>query len=250
MHKLTATIITLNEASRIARCIESVQFADEVVVVDSGSTDDTCRIAQDMGCRVITQEWLGYGGQKQFAVDLASSDWVLCIDADEVVTSELAASIKQVMQRPDADAYSFPRRNYFLGEPLRYGEGYPDRSLRLFNRKKAGWTQDLVHEAVRCEGRIQKLEGDLNHFSEETISQYLAKQNKYTQIQAEDMFRRGKKVGLGKILVSPIIRFFKFYVIRRGFLDGMPGFVHIVIGCMNSFVKYVKLYELRSKNRD
>lgn len=241
---LTACIITLNEAERLGPCLSSLQFADEILVIDSGSTDETVEIAKSHGAKVIQQPWLGFGPQKQFAVDQATHDWVLCLDADERVTPGLRQDIQDALQSPAADAYEMPRCNLFLGRWLRHGEGYPDFSLRLFNRHKARWSNDPVHEKVECEGRIERLSSDLQHESADRIDRYLQKQNRYTSLQAEALFARRKKPSAIRMLSSPITRFIKFYVARRGFMDGVPGLIHILIGCMNSFFKYAKLYEL------
>lgn len=245
---ITVCIITLNEAERLAPCLASLDFADEIVVVDSGSTDGTVALAESHGASVIQQPWQGYGRQKQFAVDQASHDWVLCLDADERLTPELALEIQSAMQSPDADAYEMPRCNLFLGRWLRHGEGYPDMSLRLFHRKKAHWSDDPVHEKVVCSGAIGRLKNDLKHESADRIDRYLHKQNRYTSLQAEALYARGKKPSITRMLSSPVTRFFKFYVVRKGFLDGVPGLIHILIGCMNSFFKYAKLYELHTSD--
>lgn len=244
---LSVTIITLDAAHQLEACVASVAFADEVVVVDSGSHDGTPELAARLGARVLHQAWLGYGRQKQFAVEQAKHDWVLCIDADERVTPQLGASIEAVLQAPNAAGYTMPRCNYFLGRWLRHGEGYPDRSLRLFDRQQGRWSDDPVHEKVVCDGSVGQLEGDLLHESCDSLATYLDKQNRYTTLQAEMLHRRGKRAGLGHLLLSPLLRFVKFYLLRLGFLDGAAGLVHILIGCNNSFVKYAKLLELNKR---
>jgi glycosyltransferase involved in cell wall biosynthesis len=241
--QLSAVIITLNEAPRIRRCLESVSFCDEIVVVDSGSKDGTQDICREMGARVIEQAWLGYGAQKQFAVEQAVFNWVLCLDADEELSAPLQDSLKQFMSHPSADACQMPRCNKFMGRWLRYGEGYPDYSLRLFDRRKASWSQDPVHEKVVCSGNVEVLQGDLLHRSEDSLSIYLDKQNRYTTLQAEMLVDAGKSVSTLKIVLSPLFRFIKFYFLRQGFRDGLAGFVHISIGCFNSFIKYAKSRE-------
>lgn len=244
---ISAVIITRNEESRLAACLDSVAFAAEIMVVDSGSTDKTVEIALQYGARVFRQEWLGFGRQKQFAVSCAAHDWVLCLDADERVSTELRASIEETMRNPVFGAYRFPRRNRFMGRWLFHGEGYPDWSLRLFHRAHARWSEDAVHEKVLVDTTIGALSGDLLHESEETLESYLAKQNRYTTLQAEALHGQGKRAGIGQLLASPLLRFVKFYLVRRGFLDGLPGLVHIAIGCFNSFAKYAKLRELNNK---
>jgi glycosyltransferase involved in cell wall biosynthesis len=241
--RISAVIITHNEASHIDACLASVAFCDEIVVVDSGSTDGSQRMCAARGARVIEQSWLGFGPQKRFAVAQASHDWVLCIDADEVVTEPLRNSIVLALARSGAKAYAMPRCNRFMGRWLRHGEGYPDWCLRLFDRRVANWSDDLVHEKVVTDEAIHRLEGDLLHDSACTLEHYLEKQNRYTTLQAADMIAAGKRAGTLKVLLSPLARFFKFYVLRQGFRDGLPGLIHITIGCFNSFCKYAKVAE-------
>lgn len=246
---LSVVIIALNAASQIEACLESAAFADEIVVVDSGSRDDTREIALKYGARVLHQEWLGFGLQKKFAVEQASHDWVLCLDADERVSDPLRASIVEALQAPRFRAYRMPRCNRFMGRWLRHGEGYPDWSLRLFDRCVANWSEDEVHEKVLTSSPVGSLQGDLLHQSQESLAAYLEKQNRYTSLQAEELARRGKQVPFGRLVASPLLRFVKFYFFRLGFLDGFPGLVHISIGCFNSFVKYAKLHELNEKGK-
>lgn len=246
---LSVVIIALNAASQIEACLESATFADEIVVVDSGSRDDTREIALKYGARVLHQDWLGFGRQKRFAVEQASHDWVLCLDADERVSDPLRASIVEALRAPRFRAYRMPRCNRFMGRWLRHGEGYPDWSLRLFDRRVANWSEDGVHEKVLTALPVGSLQGDLLHESQESLAAYLEKQNRYTSLQAEELCRRGKQATFGRLVASPLLRFVKFYFLRLGFLDGVPGLVHIAIGCFNSFVKYAKLHELNKKGK-
>lgn len=244
---VSAVIITLNEAPRIERCLTSLAFCDEIIVVDSGSEDGTQDICEKHGAKVIDQPWLGFGPQKQFAVEQAKHDWVLCLDADEALSDELMQSIQAFLQAPGVGACTMPRCNRFMGRWLRHGEGYPDISLRLFDRRQGYWSTDPVHEKVVFDGETFLLAGDLLHQSEESIAQYLNKQNRYTSLQAEALFEKGKKISGSKVFLSPLVRFFKFYFLRQGFRDGLPGFIHISIGCFNSFIKYAKTRELWDK---
>lgn len=244
---LSAVIITCNEERRLKACLESVAFADEIMVVDSGSTDRTPEIALQYGARVVRQEWLGFGRQKQFAVSCATHDWVLCLDADERVSDELRAGIEAAMRKPLWGAYRFPRCNRFMGRWLKHGEGYPDWSLRLFHRAHSRWSEDAIHEKVLVDTTVGALRGDLLHESEESIQAYLDKQNVYTTLQAETLHREGRRAHIGHLLASPLLRFIKFYLVRRGFLDGVPGLIHILIGCFNSFAKYAKLMALNKR---
>lgn len=241
---ISVVLITKNAAAHLEKCLKSVSWLDEIIMVDSGSTDETLAIASRYNVKVIHQDWLGFGPQKQFAVNQAQHDWVLCLDADEWLSDDLSNEIKKIKNNPQADAYRFPRTNKFMGRFLKHGEGYPDLNLRLFNRQKARWSDDVVHEYVIANGTVNNLHYDLMHESGEDISLYLTKQNRYTDLQAQALYNRGKHVGYGKLVFSPLFRFIKFYCIRRGFLDGLPGLVHISIGCFNSYIKYAKLIEL------
>lgn len=244
MQPLSIVIIAKNEAASIGACIASAAgLADEIVILDSGSTDGTPAVCEAAGARVIATDWPGFGEQKRRAVEAAKNDWVLSLDADERLTPELAAAIRQALVQPDCAAYRFPRRNRFLGRYLRHGEGYPDLSLRLFDRRRAQWSTDAVHEKVVAAGPVGRLDGDLLHDSAESLDTYLAKQNRYTSLAAEADYRAGRRASAGRLLLSPLVRFVKFYVVRAGFLDGIPGLIHIAIGCFNSFTKYAKLLE-------
>jgi glycosyltransferase involved in cell wall biosynthesis len=242
---LSAVLITRNAAAVLAPCLESLAFADEIVVVDSGSSDGTAEIAKRFGARLVQKEWLGFGRQKQYAVDQARHDWVLCLDADETVSPQLAASIQAALAAPVSPVYRMPRRNRFLGRWLSHGEGYPDWSPRLFNRMNARWSDDLVHEKVLYAVTPGTLQGDLMHDSSDDLTAYLDRQNRYTTLAARQAYELGRSASFLHLVMSPVVRFFKFYVFRFGFLDGVPGLLHISIGCMNSYLKYAKLIELR-----
>ncbi len=244
---LSCVIITQDAAGALPAALASVSWCDEIVVVDSGSADDTVAIAKRAGARVVHQPWLGFGPQKRFAVACARNDWVLCIDADERVSPELRAAIDRALAAPAGGAYEFARCNRFLGRWLRHGEGYPDWSLRLFDRRTAGWSEDAVHEKVVAQGPVRRLAGDLLHESAETLASYLHKQNRYTSLQAETAFAAGRRASVARLLFSPLARFLKFYVLRLGFLDGAAGLVHIAIGCQNTFLKTAKLLELQRR---
>jgi glycosyltransferase involved in cell wall biosynthesis len=244
---LSAVIITYNAAGQLEDCLKSLSFVSEIIILDSGSDDGTEAIALQYNARFIHQDWLGYGPQKQKAVELASHDWVLCLDADESVSEQLAAAIQSAMNQPAYDVYQFPRCNRFLGRWLKHGEGYPDISVRLFDRRHARWSDDVVHESVMTDAPTGTLAGDLLHQSASTLESYLAKQNSYTSLQAKQMFLAGKRAGIARLILNPVTRFVKFYFIRLGFLDGLPGLIHILIGCQNTFFKYAKLIELLRK---
>jgi glycosyltransferase involved in cell wall biosynthesis len=256
---LSLVIIALDAAHELPDCLASAAFAAETVVVDSGSSDDTAAVAARCGARVIEHAWEGFGPQKNFAVGQARHDWVLCLDADERVTPELAAAIAALFAgaqpaaaaytQPAAAAYTIARRNRFLGRWLAHGEGYPDWNIRLFDRRRARWSDDLVHEKVVADGPAARLEGDLLHASAESIDAYIAKQNRYTTVQAGEMYARGQRASAAQLVFSPVARFLRFYVFRLGFLDGLAGFAHIAIGAFASFLKYAKLRALQQDGR-
>lgn len=241
---VSVVLITLNAAQSLEKCLQSCSWAEQIVVVDSGSQDETLAIAQRYQAKIIHQDWLGFGKQKQLAVQQADHDWVLCLDADEWLSETLARNIRKMLQNPSHQSYLLTRCNCFMGRFLRHGEGYPDRVLRLFNRHYANWSDHEVHEYVISNGQSATLDGDLMHESGEDIRLYLDKQNRYTTLQAQQLYTAGKQIGVGKLLFSPLLRFMKFYLLRQGFRDGVPGLVHIAIGCWNSFIKYAKLLEL------
>jgi len=242
---LSVTIITHNAGRLLEGCLASASFADEIVVVDSGSTDGTVELALRDGAKVVQKAWLGFGPQKQFAVGAAAHDWVLCLDADERVSEALREAILAELRAPRTAVYAMARCNRFLGRWLRHGEGYPDWSVRLFDRRRAHWSDDAVHEKVIAAAPVHRLSGDLLHESAETLERYLDKQNRYTSLQAHTLHAEGRRAGAWHLVLPPLARFVKFYFLRRGFLDGVPGLVHVCIGCMNSFNKYAKLIALQ-----
>jgi glycosyltransferase involved in cell wall biosynthesis len=246
---LSLVVITRDAAKDLAACLASVPFAAEIVVVDAGSRDDTVEIARRFDARVLGCEWRGFGPQKNYAVSAATHDWVLCLDADERATPELERAIRAAFAtgEPAAPAYAIARRNRFLGRWLAHGEGYPDWNLRLFDRRRARWTDDVVHEHVVAQGAAARLDGDLLHASGESIDDYVAKQNRYTSLQAQAMHARGERAGLARLALSPLARFLRFYVVKLGFLDGAAGFAHIAIGAFASFLKYAKLRALNAR---
>ena len=246
---LSLVVITRDAAKDLEACLASAPFASESVVVDAGSRDDTVEIARRCRARVLEEPWRGFGPQKNFAVAAAKHDWVLCLDADERATPALERAIRAVFAPgvPAAPAYAVARRNRFLGRWLTHGEGYPDWNVRLFDRRRARWSDDPVHEHVVAQGPVVRLDGDLLHASAESIDEYVAKQNRYTTLQAEAMHARGEHAGLGRLALSPLARFLRFYVVKLGFLDGAAGFAHISIGAFASFLKYAKLRALNAR---
>lgn len=251
---LSAVLVTKDAAHELPACLASVAFCDDILVVDAGSTDATAAVAEACGARVIQSHWRGFGPQKQFAVEQAAHDWVLCIDADERVSDRLRQSMLGVLAVSPAltfAAYRCARRNRFMGRYLRHGEGYPDWSLRLFDRRHARWSDDAVHEKVLVAGGmagvVGTLKGDLLHASAESLENYLAKQNRYSTLAANVALAQGKRASIGHLLLSPVLRFIKFYFFRLGLLDGLPGLTHILIGCGTSFAKYAKMLDIQRR---
>jgi len=243
---ISLVVITRDAQDDIAECLASAPFVAEALVVDSGSADHTVEIARRSGARVLSQAWLGFGPQKQFAAQMAAHDWVLSLDADERVSPELARSIRTLLAEgePSHPAYALARRNRFLGRWLAHGEGYPDWTTRLFDRRRARWSDDAVHEKVIAEGGVGRLDGDLMHASAESIERYIAKQNRYTTLQADMLHARGERGSAVAMAAAPVARFLRFYVFKLGFLDGAAGFAHIAIGAFASFLKHAKLRAL------
>ncbi len=244
--RLSACIITYNEADRIEACLRSVSFCDEMVVVDSHSTDGTREIASSLGARVIERDWPGYRSQKQFAVDSAAHDWVLCLDADERVTARLRSEIEALRAAgfPDCAGWSIPRITDYFGRFLRHGNAYPDRLIRLLDRRRGGWIGEEIHENTRVSGRVERLRGHLEHFSYRSLTDHQNRMARYADLMAHSLYSRGKRCGLLKVLVNPFWRFSRGYFIRLGFLDGWRGLVFALVEANYVRRKYLGLYML------
>jgi hypothetical protein len=244
--RLSACIITYNEADRIEACLRSVSFCDEIVVIDSHSTDETRRIAASLGAAVIERDWPGYRSQKQFAVDCASSDWVLCVDADERVSVEVRGEIEALREGgfQGCAGWSVPRITDYFGRFLRHGNAYPDRLVRLFDRRRGGWSGQEIHENTRVTGRLGRLRGHLEHYSYRSLTDHFNRMARYADLMAHALHARGKRCGFGKVLVNPQWRFLRGYFIRLGFLDGWRGLVFALIEANYVRRKYLQLYML------
>ncbi|MEZ5421812.1 MAG: glycosyltransferase family 2 protein [Pyrinomonadaceae bacterium] len=246
--KISAVIITLNEEQNIARAIRSVRWADEVVVVDSGSTDATRQIASELGARVIEQEWLGFGRQKQFAVDAAVYDVIFSLDADEEVTAELSAEIRQLVGHDSiSDGYRIPRLAVYLGREIRHGGWYPDLQMRLFDRRKGRWSDDVIHESFKLDKGVTsgQLHNDILHFTCNDISEHARMiLERYAPLSARSMYEKGKRTSVVKILAAPVFSFFRDYVLRAGFLDGTQGVMIAGFGAYNVFLKNALLWQM------
>lgn len=244
MSGLSVLVITRNEEANIQRCLGSVTWADEIVVVDSGSTDRTVELARGFTPKVFVTEWRGFAATKAWGLERTSQPWVLWLDADEAVTSELAAEMREAIRSDaDASAYAMPRKSFFLGRFIRHGGWYPGYVTRLFRRDRARISDRLVHEGLRVEGTVRRLRGDLLHDTYPTLEVAVGKLNRYASLAAEDMLRQGRRAGGLDLLVRPAFRFVQMYVWRLGFLDGIHGFVLSVLTSGYTFRKYAKLWE-------
>ena len=254
MIQVSVAIITFNEERNIERCLQSVQgLADEIVVVDSFSTDKTEAICSHYGVRFIKHAFEGHVEQKNYAVSQCSNNWVLSLDADEALSATLKHSIGIIKQNPNADGYFCNRATHFCGQHIRHCGWYPDPSLRFWNKTKGKWAGNNPHDKYYMnEGSICKhIDGDLLHFSYYSIEEHVEQINKFTSLSAQSKFERGKKSGILMILFAPLIRFVRMYILQRGFLDGIDGFIVCKISAQAVFLKYIKLYSLNKiKNRN
>lgn len=247
MPTLSFIVIARNESRHIADCVRSADFADEVIVLDSGSTDDTVEKARAAGAKVsVAPDWQGFGAQKNRALALASGDWVFSLDADERVTPQLRVQIQQAIAAPQGHvAFFVNRRSSFCGQYMRHSGWYPDRVLRLFRRDAARFSDDLVHERVLADGPVGRIDGDLLHESMRDLESALVKLDRYSTAGAGDLQRRGKRGSLAAALGHGAWAFFRTYVLRRGFLDGALGFVLAVSIAEGTYYRYLKLWLLQ-----
>ena len=243
---LSVAIITKNEVANLPGCLESVSFARQIVVVDSGSNDGTTEIARGFSCDVFIEDWKGFGRQKQAAIDRCREPWVLVLDADERIPPETQAAIRGVVSAGGeaAQGYSFPRKNFFQGRWVRHMGWWPDRITRLFRRGMGRMTDVPVHEAVEVDGRVVPLESPIEHFTESRLSEVLKKIDRYSTLAAEEAFREGRRSSVWGALARAELTFIQNYVLRLGFLDGSQGLVLSVTDAVNKFFKYAKLSEL------
>ncbi|MHB8090052.1 MAG: glycosyltransferase family 2 protein [Syntrophales bacterium] len=242
---LSVAIIAKNEAKNLSACLESVSFAGQIVVVDSGSADDTLRIAADYGCEIYQEEWRGFGPQKQLAIDRCKLPWVLVLDADERIPEETARVIRELVAGAgQAAGFSFPRRNYFQGRWIRHAGWWPDRVARLFKNGKGQMTGAMVHEAVVVDGLVEQLAVPIDHYTESRLEMIIPKINRYSTLGAEEAFAAGRRTTIFGAFLRAKITFFQDYLFRGGFLDGPQGFTLAVTDSVNKFFKYAKLAEM------
>lgn len=246
MQPISATVIAFNEERNIADALRSLSWADEIIVVDSGSTDATVEICRGFTDRILHRHWTGYADQKNFAVANARNDWIFSLDADERATPELGAEIAaQARTGFRRRGYRIRRAAFFMGRWIRHGDWYPDYQLRLFDRRHGRWQGGQVHESVRLTENPGVLKGEIQHYTYRSLSDYLRRLETYSNLAALDYRRRGRKTNPFLLLVHPTAAFMRAYVMKRGFLDGAPGLAVAAMGSVSVFFKYAKLYELQ-----
>lgn len=247
---LSLVIITLNEEKNIERCIKSVPFASEVIVVDTYSKDKTVELAKALSAKVFQKDWSGYGAQKAYATSLASNEWILSLDADEALSPELARELySQFNTLNPKIGYQFPRKSYHMGRWISYGGWYPDYQLRLFNKNNFQWNVDLVHEKVEVQTKVT-FQSPILHWVFEDISDQVITNDKYSGLGADKLYRENKKFSMFKLLVKPLSKFLECYFLKRGLLDGLPGFIIAVSAAYSVFLKFAKLWELETLKKN
>lgn len=249
MATLSIIIATKNEAHNISDCIQSASFANEIIVLDSGSSDNTQKIAETAGAQVISTDWPGYGAQQARGIKLAKSEWVLSLDADERITPALKAEILQAIQKPTADGYRLPRLSSFCGTFIHHGGWRPDYTLRLVKREKAGFTDHFLHAHMTVDGTKADLQESLIHYSYRNLDDVLEKLDRYSSGNAKDLDHKGIKGSLKKAIAHGIWAFVRTYVLRAGFLDGRHGFMLAVYNAESTYYKYLKLLALQNQRQ-
>jgi glycosyltransferase involved in cell wall biosynthesis len=244
---LSATVITFNESANIQAALESVRWADEIVVVDSESTDDTVAIARQFTDKVFVRPWAGYVAQKNFAAEQASHDWILSLDADERISAPLADELRALLAGPPRlGGYQIPRVTFHLGRWIRSTDWYPNYQLRLYDRRRARWTGKYVHESVTVEGDAGRLRGEILHYAYRDLSDHLLKIDRYTTLAAREMYESGRRAGWLDLALHPPAAFLRNYLLRSGFRDGIPGLVVSAMNARYVGLKFAKLWELCS----
>lgn len=252
--ELSAVIICLNEEANIERCLKSLSWVDEIVIYDSGSTDNTINIAQKMGAKVIQGEWLGFGPTKFKATSLATHDWILSIDADEEIPQELQQEIsKKIPTLETTSTYKIPRLSFYLKRWIKHGGWYPDYQVRLFNRKYYQWNQAAIHEKIEPlaehTAKVSALENHFHHYVFKNIEHQVQTNNRYSSLQAQEMFLRGKPFSYFHFLTKPYVKFIECYILKLGFLDGWAGYVIARNAAYSALLKWVKLKEIYDEKK-
>ena len=247
--QISAVIITKNEEENIEDAIRSLDWADEVLVIDSESTDRTCDLARALGARIITNPWPGFSDQKQLGVDNAVNDWILSLDADERVSRELRAEIEWIRSnRPSIDGYRIPRLSFYAGKPIRHGGWYPDHQLRLFDRNKGKWNGAVIHESVKMDegARVSTMRGDIDHYTINSVDEHNRMiAERYAPLGAQKMFDEGRRTSPAKAIFSACFAFIRAYFLKLGFLDGYAGFCIAYFSAHHTFMKHMILLDLQ-----
>jgi len=247
---ISLVVIAKNEEGNIERCLRSVPFVSDIVVLDSGSHDRTVEIAKKMGARVFQQEWLGYGPQKNKAAEFAQYDWILSLDADEAISEGLTKEITEKFRNLKEDtAYRFPRKSFYLNRWILHGGWYPDYQTRLYHRKHSTWTTSQIHESITAE-KYEKFTQALEHFVFRSIHHHIETNNRYSGIQAENHFQKGECFSYLRLLGKPFVKFIECYFLKLGFLDGFAGFFIAVGAAYSVFIRWGKVKELEEKKEE
>ncbi|HVF91793.1 MAG TPA: glycosyltransferase family 2 protein [Blastocatellia bacterium] len=249
--KISATVITLNEERNIRAALESLYWADEIIVVDSNSTDRTVEIAREFTTEVHVRQWPGYSAQKTFAAEVARHDWIFNLDADERVSDELAGELLALKENddPPAAGYEMPRATFYLGRWIKHAGWYPDFKLRLYDRRRGRWKGDYVHESVEVDGPAERLSGEILHKTVESASEHHLRMDKYTTLAALELHARGRRASASSILISPVVAFIRSYFLKLGFLDRVPGLAISLFAAHYAFLKQLKLWELSATEK-
>jgi glycosyltransferase involved in cell wall biosynthesis len=247
---ISLVVITLNEEKNLARCLASASFCNDIVVLDSESIDQTKKVAESCGARVFTESWRGFGVQKQRAVELAAHEWVLCLDADEVLSPALSQEIQNKFTSLQAEvAYQIPRKSFYLGRWILHGGWYPDYQLRLFHRKHWQWDAAEIHEKVRPQegaesAGVKMFSSDIEHYVFQDVAHHVATNNRYSSLQAEQYRIQGGRFSLMKLIVKPASKFLECYIWKLGFLDGLAGFVIAIGAAYSVFIRWAKIWQM------
>lgn len=243
--KLSAVLITKDEENNIKRCLSSITFADEIVVVDSGSTDNTVKICNEFGCIVLSADWMGFGPTKKYAVDNATYDWILSVDADEVVSESLKEEISRLLEAPPDKAFGIKRKSYYLGKQINYCGWDNDYPLRLFNRKYGNFNDKPVHESVVVNCDRDRIDSPLYHYTYPTIKSHIYKINKYSELSSGELIKENKRYSVVSSILFGINKFLKMYILKRGFLDGKAGLILCINSAFGVYLKYIKTWKTR-----
>ena len=253
MRKVSAYILTKNEERHIRACVESLKWADEIIIVDAFSSDATVEIAKDLGCKTVQHKFEGFGAQRNFALEQCSYEWVVCLDADERISPELKTEIEMQLQNsPIGDVFVAPRKSMFINRWITHSGWYPDyRHPILFNKNKMKYKNQLVHEDSDYKGKKNYFKGDILHYPYDSIKQFVAKSDLYTDLRAREMFEKGRKFNVLNLMINPCAMFLKMYVFKRGFLDGIAGLIlAFLYSSFYTLMKYIKLWELGNKKSE